>query len=203
MTSSSVDPRAPFVSIRGADPTVIAEEDAESPPFGEIYDAHFAFVWRMARRLGVPEVSLDDVIQEVFVFVYRHAAERPRGIALRSWLYGIVLNVARNHRPRTSSVEVPRLESDDHRVVVDPGPLPDELLARAQALEALDTILGALDEEKLEVFVLAELEGLSMPRIAKLLGINVNTAYARRRAARQALEEGLARHRARDAWRLR
>ncbi len=44
---------------------------------------------------------------------------------------------------------------------------------------------------------------MAMPDIAATLGLNVNTAYARLRAARQSFEEGVARAKARDEWRLR
>ncbi len=50
---------------------------------------------------------------------------------------------------------------------------------------------------------MAELEQMPMPEIAEALGINVNTAYARLRFARQEFEQALARHRARDMWRQR
>jgi RNA polymerase sigma-70 factor (ECF subfamily) len=64
----------------------------------------------------------------------------------------------------------------------------------------LDDILASMDDEKREAFVLVELEEMSMPEVAEALGINVNTAYTRLRAARQQFEGALARHRARIAW---
>ena len=63
--------------------------------------------------------------------------------------------------------------------------------------------LDELDDEKRAVLVLAELEQMSAPDIAEALGINLNTAYARLRAARQQFEQAVARERARDGWRLR
>jgi RNA polymerase sigma-70 factor (ECF subfamily) len=54
-------------------------------------------------------------------------------------------------------------------------------------------LLDDLDEAKREVFVLAELQELTVPEIAQSIGIPVNTAYSRLRAARQAFEEALAR----------
>src|SRR5687767_12880576 len=46
-----------------------------TPSFAQVYDEHFEFVWRSARRLGVPELNLDDVVQDTFVTVYRRLAD--------------------------------------------------------------------------------------------------------------------------------
>ncbi len=56
-----------------------------------------------------------------------------------------------------------------------------------------------MDDEKREAFVLVELVEMSMPEVAEALGINLNTAYTRLRAARRQFEEALSRHRARSA----
>ena len=51
-----------------------ADLSAEAPPrlrFEAVYGDHFAFVWRMTRRLGVPEASVDDVVQDVFLDAVR------------------------------------------------------------------------------------------------------------------------------------
>jgi RNA polymerase sigma-70 factor (ECF subfamily) len=206
MTTSAHSPLA-FAQGGDAAHAEAKGEAAAMPTFGEIYATHFRFVWKMTRRLGVPEASLDDVVQEVFIVVYRRFADRPREVAVEAWLYGILLNVTRRFRrvARRASVEIPRsgTDRDVDRTTAHPGLPPDESVARSEALEALEIILRTLDEEKLEVFVLAELEQLSMPRIAKLLGINLFTAYARLRAAHKVMQEAILRHRARDTWRLR
>jgi RNA polymerase sigma-70 factor (ECF subfamily) len=68
-------------------------------------------------------------------------------------------------------------------------------------VRVLHTLLEQLADERREVFVMADLEQLTMPEIAETLAINVNTAYARLRLARQEFEQALARHRARDGRR--
>jgi RNA polymerase sigma-70 factor (ECF subfamily) len=65
-------------------------------------------------------------------------------------------------------------------------------------LRVLHELLDQLDEDKREAFVLAELEGLTAPEIAQSLDLNVNTVYARIRAARIAFEQAILRHRAKD-----
>jgi RNA polymerase sigma-70 factor (ECF subfamily) len=202
MSSTTTSPLTFAAAENTAEPRV--ESEAPSVTFAQIYDAYFAFVWRTARRLGIPQAALEDVTQEVFMVVHRRLGERPQGPTLHGWFYAIVLNVTRTYR-RAARKAVPVVPGSADAVTgaVHPGPRPDESVARTEALGVLETLLGTLDEDKLEVFVLAELEQLQVKDIAALLGINVNTAHARLRAARQTLNEAIARSRARDAWRLR
>lgn len=197
--------REPLVGDRGAVPAPAAPRAVTAPAtpahaFEDVYRESFGFVWRSARRLGVRDAHLDDVVQEVFVVVHRRLADFEGRSSLKTWLFGITLRVVRDHR-----------RSDRRR---DPGPPvdPDTLRAaggpahdaeKAEAVRVLHALLDELDDERREVFVMAELEQMAMPEIADALGINVNTAYARLRIARGEFELALARHRARDEWRLR
>ena len=61
------------------------------------------------------------------------------------------------------------------------------------------SILDTLDEDKRIVFALVELEQLSVPEVAKLLDINLNTAYSRLRLARGAFETAVKTRLARKA----
>ncbi len=69
----------------------------------------------------------------------------------------------------------------------------EDAVQHAEAAAILEAFLAELDEDKREVFVLCELEGLSAPEIAQVVGTNVNTVYSRLRAARQGFERKLAR----------
>lgn len=171
--------------------------------FDEVYEEHFGFVWRNARRLGVRPSALDDVTQEVFLVVHRRLAEFEGRSSLRTWLYVILKQTLRNHR-RTQSRkpgEVPADELADELVAADAG--PEAHAQRVQAVAMGYRALEALDEDKREVFILAELEQISAPEISASLGVNVNTVYARLRAARLAFEDAMKRERARDEWRTR
>lgn len=165
-------------------------------PIEQLYEEHFAFVWRVARRLGVPEAALDDAVQEVFLVAHRRRESFEGRATVRSWLYGIVRRVARDHRATRRE----RLDADG--VVDRPSPATaHDAVERAEALRILHRLLDGLDDDRREVFVLAELEQMPMPEVAALLGLNVNTAHARLRAARQSMEQGIARLRAQQSWR--
>jgi RNA polymerase sigma-70 factor (ECF subfamily) len=170
--------------------------------FADVYESHFAFAWRSVRRLGVEESAVDDVVQEIFVIVHRRLDDFEGRSSLKTWLFGIVLRVVRDHR-RAVRRKSPRSAGDADTVEADIASDPHERALKAEAARVLHAILDELDDEKREVFVLAELEQMSAPEIAEAVGAPLNTVYSRLRAARQAFEAGVARHRARDGWRLR
>jgi RNA polymerase sigma-70 factor (ECF subfamily) len=169
------------------------------PTFAQIYDATFSFVWRTVRRLGVEESAVDDVTQEVFVTVYRRLDDFEMRCAPKTWVFGIAMGIVRNYRRgrRRKDAAVPiatHLASAE--LVADGGADPMEEASRAEAGRIVHGLLEQLDEEKAVVFVMAELEGMTVPEIADLVGINVNTVYSRLRAARKEFDQALSRMRA-------
>jgi RNA polymerase sigma-70 factor (ECF subfamily) len=70
--------------------------------FRGLFDLHAAFVWRVLARHGVPRRELEDGCQEVFLVLYRRAAELDGRSSLRTWLYGVAVRVALGMRRRVS-----------------------------------------------------------------------------------------------------
>jgi RNA polymerase sigma-70 factor (ECF subfamily) len=168
--------------------------------FDDAYREHFAFVWRSAKRLGVSEAALDDVVQEVFVIVHRRLAAFEGRSSMKTWLFGITLRVARDHR-RSVGRRGGTSDAIDPDTVRASTPGPGETMEKAEAVRVLHALLDEMEDERREIFVMAELEQMTMPEIAATLSLNVNTAYARLRAARTSFEESVARHRAREGRR--
>lgn len=171
--------------------------------FKDVYDGTFDFVWRAARRLGVSHAAVDDVVQDTFLVVYRRLDE-PRSGALRAWIYGVLVQTARNYRR-----SLRRKSAHDAPNAVDPDEIangevddPERGAQKAEASRILHEILRALDDEKREIFVLVELEQLSVADASQALAINLNTAYSRLRLARAEFEQAVLRHRARDGSRI-
>jgi RNA polymerase sigma-70 factor (ECF subfamily) len=173
-----------------------------------VYDTYFPFVWRSARRLGVPEAGVDDVVQDVFLVVHRRLGDFEGRSTMKSWLLGIVLRTVRDAR-RTLRRKpawlggAARASDGDVEACADTGALrQDEALAKAEAARVVHAILDSMPDERREAFVLAELEQLTVPEIADAVGANVNTIYSRLRAARADFERAASRARAGDTWRL-
>lgn len=157
------------------------------PSFDEVYAAHFAFVWRVLRTFGVPDAALEDAAQDVFVVVHRRLPEFEGRSAITTWLFAIARRVAGTHRRKAGTAgHHVQLES----LGDEPASATDTFaaLSRAQAAATVMAILDTMDEGKRIVFALVELEQLSVPEVARMLDINLNTAYSRLRLARTAFE---------------
>lgn len=184
-------------------PSATGVETPEVPAFLSVYRQYFDFVWSMVRRLGVEPESQDDLVQEVFIVIHAKLASVERPEALRSWIYSVVRRTVSTHRraKRTHAsamrAQVSGLPVGIDREVVSVAPTPLQQTETNAELQLLAELLDELDEPKREVFALVELSELSVPEVSRTLGIPLNTAYSRLRAARQAFETALARHQAR------
>jgi len=158
--------------------------------FNALYREHFDFVFRNLRRLGVPQAALDDAVQEVYLVVLRQLDRYRDAGHPRAWLFAIAMRVASNQRRRVRRDPASARGDVDHE---SPLARPDEAAERAQAVQFVRAFLATLDDDKRNVFVLAELEQMTAPEISEALGANVNTVYARLRAARQLFARATAR----------
>ena len=178
-----------------------------TPLFVELYDAHARFVWRAVLRLGISADAIEDVVQEIFLVVHRRLADFEHRSSARTWIYGIALRVARTHRRtlerRHLTVASGREELEPLALPDDPALGPDAVLEKTEAARLVMALLDELDDEQREIFVLAELEEMSLSEIAEIFGANTNTVASRLRAARRAFDAALSRARARDEWRIR
>lgn len=161
--------------------------------FRAFYAAHFAFVWRCLGALGVPAANQDDAAQEVFVVVHRRLPEFRGESTVRTWLYGIVRNVAANaRRSQRRKGGLAELQGDE------PSEQPDPLrsLETREAADFVQQFLSQLEDDRRDLFVLALVEQLSMPEIAPILGVPLNTAYTRLRALKLEFQRALAQYQA-------
>jgi RNA polymerase sigma-70 factor, ECF subfamily len=162
--------------------------EGRSLTFEQIYDQYFDFAWTNLRRLGIPAAHLEDAVQELFIVVHRRLGEFAGRSSVKTWLAGIAWRIASEHRRHQSRKGGAEPLPDN---LVAPGRDPLAAAVHAEALRRLDRLLGQLDEDKRVVFVLAELEQMSVPEIAQALVLNVNTVYSRLRAARLSFDEAL------------
>ncbi len=162
--------------------------------FVSIYREYFNFVWSSARRLGVTQAAIDDIVQEVFLVIHSrlHTLEKPE--ALRSWIYGVVRRTVSEHH-RSGRVRAASGTTLSVQLDLRSPPTPHDLTEQNDQVRLLWSLLDELDETKREVFMMVELDELTVPEVAEILQIPLNTAYSRLRTARQAFEEALTRRR--------
>jgi RNA polymerase sigma-70 factor (ECF subfamily) len=167
--------------------------------FREVYDDYFAFVWRAVANRGVPAAAMDDVVQEVFLVVHRKLDEFEGRSTLRTWLGGIVRRVVADHKKKRGNQATGQEAVEDHPF--ESGEDPAAELEQRAAAAVVSALLEKLSPPQREVFVLYELEQLTMREIAELTQTNENTVQTRLKSARQAFQRSLERYRAASARR--
>jgi len=164
--------------------------------FERVYRETAPIVLRALRRL-VPQSSVHDAAQDVFLVVARRLDDFEDRSKASTWVYGIVLRVAADYRRAQRRGERRQLA-----LAAEPPPSsknPEQRAEHASSVRLLHRVLGAMTDELREVFVLAELEQLPGPAIAALLGLNSNTMHSRLRAARGEFNVLVRRERARGS----
>jgi RNA polymerase sigma-70 factor (ECF subfamily) len=160
-----------------------ASEDAR---LRSIVTEHVDFVWRSLRRLGVLEADLADAAQVVFLVLTRKLDLVRKG-SERAFLFQTALRVASDaRRTRRRRREVPDDLMLGHH---DERPGPDEHTEAHLRRAQLDRILDELPIELRAVFVLSEIEELTMAEIAVMTDTRPGTVASRLRRARAQFRE--------------
>lgn len=167
-------------SLSLSSPDLVVRE-ADPGRLSELVKKELAPLWRFLRRLGLTEAEADDGAQQVFIVVARRLDEIDEGRE-RAFVFSTALNVAAKlHRSRNRRREVSDEELEERR---DSLPGLDELIDRRRARALLDEILEAMAEDIRIVFVLYEIEELTMAEIASVLEVPPGTVASRLRRAR-------------------
>ena len=150
-----------------------------------LVEAHVDYVARLLRNLGTPESEMDDAVQQVFVVVSQKLELLEPG-AERSFLYSTAAHMALHARRTVARRrEAPEQAAELRIDHVTAEQLVDEKRARAE----LDRILSELPDELRRVFVLYEIEQLTMIEIARVLELPQGTVASRLRRARLQFRE--------------
>lgn len=145
---------------------------------------HHATVWRFLRRLGLDASDADDAFQDVLMVAMRKL-DRIEPRYERRYLLRTAYRVGCRLRAKRPQVHDAKLE--------DPIPHPDVLVDQKRARELLDAILSRMPEDLRAVFVLHDIERLTMADIAEALELKPGTVASRLRRAREDFERRTAR----------
>jgi RNA polymerase sigma-70 factor (ECF subfamily) len=171
--------------------------------FNRLVQERHGDIYAMLCRLTEDPEEARDLTQETFLQAFRNIAGFRGEADLRTWLYRIAVNQARNRwrwwkrrrRDRTVSLDAPRGDAHD-------APLSDSLPSRSggdpeqQTLEhererVLLSTLRSLSRSYREVIVLRDIEGLSYEEVALAVGISVGTVKSRLSRGRAELRRRL------------
>jgi RNA polymerase sigma-70 factor (ECF subfamily) len=161
--------------------------------FEAIYRDHFGFVCGIARKLGGPQLEVDDVAQEVFLIAARRLDSfDSRTAQLTTWLYGITFNVVRGLRRRARSRICEQPIDDETFEAAEPETIDQTRVVDAWRIAA--DVFRQMSPAKREAYYLAELAGLSCAEIGALVGAREETIWSRLHYARREFRALLARH---------
>jgi RNA polymerase sigma-70 factor, ECF subfamily len=178
-----------------SDEALVSATSARDPAaLGALFDRFHLDVWRfLARVAGCPEGDLDDLVQMTFVEVFRSAARFSRRSAVKTWIFGVAVNVARNHARSEG-----RHRAAVARLAETPRPRvrrPDSHAEQSQRLSQLASALDQLPYDLRVAYTLCVIEELPAHEAARALGTREGTVWRRVHEARRALEETFERSR--------
>ena len=154
----------------------------------QLFERYARFVGRFIVRMGVSRADVDDLLQEVFLVAHRHGGYQPGPAKPTTYLASIAVKLVKTERRKRQVRSFVEANDDQVQAAAAEGD-PEQDATERQGLIELQRALDALDADKRAVFVLAELQGETVVSIAAGLGIPVDTAYSRLRAARIAVRK--------------
>lgn len=163
------------------------DDDSSSGTVGvdKLFREYAPYVRNFLRQRGLPELVLDDAVQEVFLVVYRLGGYNPGPASPSTWLCVIAVRVAANARrklrrnPMVSADRVTQLNANT--------PTADYILIRLEELSRVRDALNTLTEPQRAVFEGYYVDGDSCETIAKTLEVPIGTVYSRLHVARNTI----------------
>src|SRR6185437_13702066 len=158
-------------------------------------------VFNIVSRLMDDPSDAADVVQEVFLKVFRNIISFRQDSSLKTWIYRIAVNEARNHRRwfsrhRRQEIGLESADGDDARGcqdwLPDPGRSPFDLAVDRETEQLIENALLQVNPKFRAALVLREIEGLSYEEIAEILDISLGTVKSRILRGRDALKKHLA-----------
>ena len=180
------DPPEPGINPPGEPASLQVDGHLSS---ADLFRQYGRFVASFLLRMGISRTDLDDVMQDVFLVAHKLGGYAPGPAKPTTYLANIALRAATTHRRKHQVRSF--VHANDELVDVSPDAThdPERATDNRQQMDQLHAALARLDDDKRAVFIMAEINGESVVAIAAGLGIPVDTAYSRLRAARRLFQE--------------
>jgi RNA polymerase sigma-70 factor (ECF subfamily) len=177
---------------------VVARHLGDDPQaFGTLVDRYQIRLLNFINRTIGDRERAEDLVQEVFIRVFRHIHRFDQTKKFSTWIYTIASNLAKNelrNRSRNPLVLFQTIKKNweaDHRPLQfeDTSARPDDLYRKRFLKDAVERCVSQLPVHHREVFVLRELEGKSYHEIAEITGCNLGTVKSRLNRARNSFAQ--------------
>lgn len=161
----------------------------------ELLTRHQRRVYRFGLKMCRDPEDAKDILQETLLAAARTVKDFRGASSVSTWMYTIARSFCIKKRRRSKFAPAEETSLDQRepgaeaRQVADPGRAPDESLAGRQIEQALETAIGRLDPMYREVLVLRDVEGLTAPEVAEIMGLSVEAVKSRLHRARVAVRE--------------
>jgi RNA polymerase sigma-70 factor, ECF subfamily len=174
-----------------------AARGGNGPALEELLERHQAQVYRFGMRMCRDPEDAKDVLQDTLLAVARGVRDFRGASSLSTWLYSIARSfcIKKRRRSQFAPEEERSLDTDlatEAKRLADPGRSPDETLAGKQVEQALDKAISALEPMYREVLLLRDVEGLTAPEVAEVLGLSVQAVKSRLHRARLSVRQEVA-----------
>jgi RNA polymerase sigma-70 factor (ECF subfamily) len=164
--------------------------------FARMVDLYSTPIYRLGLRMLGNEQDGEDVLQNTFLSAFTHLSGFEGRSSVLTWLYRIAVNEAlmilRRKRPEVNIDDTDAGDEDedmDQTYFVDWGALPEDQLLSGEASQALDRAIQALPEKLRTVFLLRDIQELSIRDTSDTLGITEANVKVRLLRARLSLRE--------------
>lgn len=204
--STSRPPKPPPNESELVPPTETSRATPDSPMPHQVFELWGMAVWRSLKLRGVRERDVEDVLQDVFIVVLNRWDSFRGESSRKTWVFGIVHGVVANYhrKNRRAAAEPALVGAETWATLAAPaGHDPASRSAARQELEWLGGVLSELREKDRALFVLRHIDGCTVSEAAQIVGMTASLANGRLLAVEKLVNTALARHQARDAWRLK
>ena len=179
--------------------SIDALRSGDQREFARLVDAFSSPLYRLALNMLGNGPDAEDVLQNTFIKAFQHIGEFEGRSSISTWLYRIASNEAlmmlRKRRPETTFTDMAPEEEDNR--ILDPVQftdwccLPEDVFLTTESRAALDRAVQNLPETLRIVFVLRDIENLSIQETSQALGLSETAVKTRLLRARLRLREEL------------
>ena len=179
------------------DALILGLRESSEEAYEKLLELYQHPVYNLVARLMSDPRDANDVVQEVFLKVFRNIGHFRGGSTLKTWIYRIAVNEAHNHRRWFSRHQRPEIgfrpeeefNGPHEQDIADPGRSPFDLAVNQETRAIVEDALAKLNPKFRAAVVLRDIEDLSYEEIAAVLEVSLGTVKSRILRGRECLRK--------------